>query len=177
MGDRISLTDAVASFDDRSRLLVEFQLPEALLFRVAPGLLVVASTPAVPNRSFDGQVAEVDSRLDEGSRSAQVRALVDNGEDLLRPGASFSIRLDLPGSAYPSVPELALQFADGSLHVWRIRDEKAEKVEVRMVRRRAGRVILEGPLEAGDAVVVEGTQRLRPGMAVETLNAAGGPNS
>lgn len=177
VGDRIALSDPVASFDDRSSLLVEFDLPEALLFRVERELAVTASTPALPNRDFDGRISAVDSRLDATSRTARVRAAIDNDEDLLRPGASFAVRLDLPGPQYASVPELALQFADGNLHVWRVRDSVAEKVEVEMVRRRAGRVIVDGPLDAKDAIVVEGTQRLRSGAPVVVLNAQTGAAS
>ena len=46
-----------------------------------------------------------------------------------------------------------------------------------MVRRRAGNVIVDGDLVAGDNIVVEGTQRLRPGREVNVLNTDGKPNS
>ncbi|MCB9931675.1 MAG: efflux RND transporter periplasmic adaptor subunit [Alphaproteobacteria bacterium] len=165
---------AVASFDDRSVILVEFDLPEALLARVHAGLAVSATTPAVPNARFEGHVAAIDSRIVASSRSVKVRVAIPNPDDRLRPGASFAVRLELPGDRYPLVPELALQFGHGALHVWRVRDGKAEKVEVRLVRRREGAVLVDGPLAAGDAVVVEGTQRLHPGRAVTVLKATDG---
>ncbi|WP_297768674.1 efflux RND transporter periplasmic adaptor subunit [uncultured Roseovarius sp.] len=169
-GDRIVADDAISSYDDRSRILVEFDLPEALLSRVRIGLAIVAHTPAVEARSFDGEVVAIDSRVEADTRTARVRAAIDNAGDLLRPGASFSIRLDLPGMRYPAVPELALQFSRGALQVWRVTDGKAEQVPVQLVRRRAGLVILDGPLAEGDRVIVEGTQRLRPGIKVKVLN-------
>lgn len=172
IGDRIAAGDPVATFDDRSEILVEFDLPEALLGRVTLGLPLQASTPSAEGRSFDGQIAVIDSRIDAATRTARVRASIDNAGDLLRPGASFSLRLDLPGQPFPAVPELALQFADGTLHVWRVVDDIAERVSVRLVRRRGGNVIVEGPLSEGDRIVVEGTQRLRPGAAVAVLNAS-----
>ncbi|WP_397543424.1 efflux RND transporter periplasmic adaptor subunit [Roseovarius salis] len=176
-GDRIAADEAISSFDDRSRILVEFDLPEALLGRVAPGLAVTARTPAVEGRAFEGAVTAIDSRVDAASRTARVRAAIDNTTDELRPGASFALQLDLPGKTYPAVPELALQFSRGALHVWRVADGAAEQVEVRLVRRRAGLVIVDGPLDADDRVIVEGTQRLRPGRAVEVLNTPGtGPS-
>lgn len=172
VGDRIAVDDTVAAFDDRSVILVEFDLPEALLGRVKLGLPLKASTPSAEGRNFDGQIAVIDSRIDAATRTARVRASIDNAGDLLRPGASFSLRLDLPGETFPAVPELALQFADGTLHVWRVVDETAERVPVRLVRRRGGNVIVDGPLSEGDRIVVEGTQRLRPGAAVVVLNPA-----
>lgn len=169
-GDRIAIDDPISSFDDRSRVLVEFDLPEALLGRIEPNLPVAASTPAVEGRSFEGEITAIDSRVDPVTRSARVRVAIDNAGDLLRPGASFSVQIDLPGKSYPAVPELALQFSRGSLNVWRVTDGTAEQVPVRLVRRRAGLVVVDGPLADDDRVVVEGTQRLRPGAAVHVLN-------
>lgn len=177
VGDRVAAEDAVATFDDRGRILVEFDLPEAFLSRVDLGLTLTVTTPAVENQSFEGRITAVDSRVDPTTRSARVRATIDNGKDILRPGASFAVRVDLPGPDYPAVPELALQFSRDGLLVWRVTDGKAEAVPVRLIRRRAGLVIVDGALDPGDAVVVEGTQRLRPGVAVNVLNDQTGASS
>lgn len=172
-GDWIESGDAIASFDDRSAILAEFELPEALLARVGPDLAVTATTPAVPDRRFDGRVSAIDSRLDATTRTARIRVEIPNPDDLLRPGASFAVRLELPGETYPLVPEMAVQFSRGTLHVWRVRDGRAEKVEVSLVRRRAGEVLVDGPLAEGEPVVVEGTQRLRPDEPVEVIGGGG----
>jgi RND family efflux transporter MFP subunit len=177
VGDRISANDPIGSYDDRSSILLEFDVPEALLGRVTIGLGVTARTPSVEARSFAGQISAINSRIDATTRTARVRAMIDNSEDLLRPGASFTLDLDLPGSTFPAVPELALQFSEGALHVWRVRDGAAERVAVTLVRRRAGLVIVDGPLADGDLVVVEGTQRLRNGRAVSVLNDPAEANS
>lgn len=173
-GEWIDAGDEIAAFDDRSVILVEFELPEAYLARVRPGLQVGVRSPTAPGREYAGTVSAIDSRVSVASRTARVRVSVPNADDALRPGASFSVRLDLPGDSYPSIPELALQFARGSLHVWRVTDGKAERVEVSMIRRREGRVLVEGPLEPGDVVVVEGAQRLSPGREVRVVDDAGG---
>ncbi len=173
IGDRVSADEAISSFDDRTRILVEFDLPEAMLGRMETGLAISAETPAVEAQSFGGEISSIDSRVDAATRTVRVRAAIDNADDVLRPGTSFSLRLDLPGPTYPAVPELALQFSRGSLFVWRVADGAAEQVPVRLVRRRSGMVIVDGPLEPDDPVVVEGTQRLRPGIDVEVLNTPG----
>ncbi|MCR9125441.1 MAG: efflux RND transporter periplasmic adaptor subunit [Rhodobacteraceae bacterium] len=157
----------IASFDDRSVLLVEIDLPERLLSRVVAGTEVAATTPAFADRSFSGTVSAIDSRIDPQSRTARVRIAIPNVDDLLRPGASFTTRLYLPGARYPAIPELAVQFARGGLHVWRVAaDDTAEQVPVRMIRRRDGLILVDGDLHPGDRVVVEGGQRLAPGRAV-----------
>lgn len=177
VGDRIAEDDEVTSFDDRSQILVQFDVPEALLGRLQTGLTVTARTPTAERRTFEGAITAIDSRVDETTRTARVRAAIENPADMLRPGASFSLNIDLPGQSYPAVPELALQFSRGALNVWRVTDSKAEPVKVRLVRRRDGLVLVEGPLLPGDRVVIEGTQRLRPGVAVRVLNTPQEQNS
>lgn len=177
VGDWIGSGDEVATFDDRSVLLVEFELPEAFLGRVATGLPVIARTPAFRERAFEGSVSAIDSRVSAVSRAARVRIAIPNDEDLLRPGASFAIELKLDGGRYPLVPELAVQFSRGSLHVWRVAGGKAERVEVQLVRRRAGAVLVDGPLDEGDLVVIEGIQRLGPGKPVTVIEPAAGGSS
>jgi RND family efflux transporter MFP subunit len=177
IGDRIAIDEVVGTLDDRSSILIEFDIPEALLGRVTTGMGVQATTPSVEGRTFEGEISAIDSRVNAATRTARVRAIIDNTADMLRPGASFAVQLNLPGTSFPAVPELALQFSQGALHVWRVAEGVAERVEVRLVRRSAGMVIVDGPLAQGNLVVVEGTQRLRGGGAVNVLNAPKEPRT
>ncbi|MEL6265376.1 MAG: efflux RND transporter periplasmic adaptor subunit [Pseudomonadota bacterium] len=165
-GAWVSEGDALATYDDRTTILVEFDLPETALSRLRPGLAVTATTFSVPGRVFDGEVVALDSRVDAASRTARVRVGLPNDEDLLRPGVSFTVRVALPGPDYPAVPELAVQFSRGNVYLWRVEGETVERVEVEMISRRAGAVLVDGDLAPGDRVVVEGTQRLSPGRTV-----------
>lgn len=170
VGAWVDSNTAIASFDDRSVILVAFNLPETLISRLVPGSQVTASTPSADGRSLRGNIADIDSRIAESSRTMKIRAAFPNADDTLRPGASFNIRLELPGRKFPMVPELALQFARSSLHVWKVSDQKAEQIEVDLIRRRRGGVLVDGPLTDGDKVVVEGAQRLTPGEPLQILN-------
>ncbi len=160
---------AVATFDDRSEIIVEFDLPEVLLSRVETGLAVTATTPAAPGRKLDGTIVAIDSRVDAASRSIKVRIAIPNPDDRLRPGASFAVRLDLPGGTYMKVPELALQFSRSSLFVWRVVDGRVEQAPVRLIRRLDGAALVAGALADGDRLVIEGSQRLVPGRAVRVM--------
>lgn len=171
IGDRIDIATEIASFDDRSVILVELEVPERFLARLDETAAVTATTPTRPGERLDGRIAALDSRVDPVSRTARMRVALANAHDRLRPGASFTVRLALPGPTYPSVPELALQVSGGDPHVWRIAEGESRLVPVRLVRRRAGTVLVEGALDIGDAVAVEGVQRLREGRAVEVVGS------
>lgn len=166
VGDRVTTSTSVVSIDDRSELIIEFEIPERFLPRIHAGDQMKVMTPSYRNRKFDGSISSIDSRIDPVSRSVAVRAAVPNPEDLLRPGMSFTIALRLPGETYPAVPELSLQWEGSRAHVWLVRDRAAEKVEVIPVRRLNQEVLVTGAVKPGDTVVVEGVQRLRPGRPV-----------
>lgn len=166
LGDRVTPTTEIVTLDDRSEILVEFDVPEEFLARIEVGQAITARTPTFADRAFDGTVEKIDSRLDPVSRTVMVRATLPNREDLLRPGMSFVVELKIPGKTYPTVPELALQWEKGKSYVWRVRDGKVEQVDARSIRRVGSTILIEGDVAEGDIVVVEGVQRLRPGRPV-----------
>lgn len=169
LGDRVTTDTTLATLDDRRALRLDFEVPEAYLSRVAARQPVTATNPAYPQRTFAGEITEVDTRVDPTTRNVRVRATLPNNEDLLRSGMSFQVQLQLPGQAYVSVPELALQWGRDGSFVWAVRDGSAVQVAARPVRRTAGRVLIDGELKVGETVVVEGVQRLRAGRPVRVI--------
>ncbi len=165
-GDHVSSSTAIATMDDRSELLVEVDVPELHLARIEVGQQIIARTPSYPATDFNGRIEAIDSRVDPTSRNVVFRARLPNKDDLLRPGMSFAVEVLIPGKPYPTVPELALQWGKGKSFVWRINGSKVERVAVRSIRRLNSFILVDGDLAAGDIVVVEGVQRLRPGRAV-----------
>ena len=168
-GDRVSPDTAVATLDDQSTLRLDFQVPEAYLARLSSGQTLTATTPAYPQRRFDGTIAEVDSRVDPGTRNVRVRATLPNADNLLRSGMSFQVQLPLSGQPLVAVPELALQWNRDGSFVWAVREGNAVQVPARSVRRSGGQVLIDGELRAGETVVVEGVQRLRAGRPVRVV--------
>ncbi|MEQ9488617.1 MAG: efflux RND transporter periplasmic adaptor subunit [Alphaproteobacteria bacterium] len=173
IGDRVSTDTAILTLDDRSTLIVEFDVAEKHLSRLSYDLPISAQTAAFPDQSIAGYIERIDSRVDPVSRTVLVRAAFDNRDDLLRPGMSFIVTLNLPGPMLPAVPELALQWEDGRSYIWRIADGIAERVNVQTRRRLNNTVLIEGDLQPGQDVVVEGVQRLRQGLAVTISNNTG----
>lgn len=173
VGDRVTTGTEIITIDDRSTLLVEFEIAERNLSRLRVDMPVTARTPSFRDRDIEGHINKIDSRVDPVSRTVRVRAAFPNTDDSLRPGMSFFVRLDLAGDILASVPELALQWQNGESFVWRIVDGKAERVNVVSKRRLNNKVLIEGDIRPGDVVVVEGVQRLRSGRTVEISQSSG----
>ncbi len=165
-GDYVTTSTPIAVVDDRSQILVDFWVPERFSNKISVGQDVSATAIALPTSELSGVIDAIDNRVDQESRTLRVRARIENPDDTLRAGMSFSVSVRFAGDQYPTVNPLAVQWsADGSF-VWRIQEEKSQKVPVKIIQRNSDKVLVDAELAKGDAVVMEGVQRLRDGGAV-----------
>lgn len=165
-GDRITTSTMITTLDDRSFLLVTFEVPEAFIGELTVGEDVALETWTTSAPVAYGEVVDIGSRIDPQTRTFVARALVPNEDDALRPGMSFRVAMDVEGDRYPGVEETGVQWGADGAYVWSVVDGRARQVPVKVVQRRQGRVLVDGDLAAGDLIVVEGIQRLRDGVEV-----------
>ncbi|WP_075292250.1 efflux RND transporter periplasmic adaptor subunit [Pararhizobium arenae] len=165
-GDYVTTETAIAVIDDRSQILVDFWVPERFSNKISVGQEVSASAIAIPGSEFSGVIHAIDNRVDEASRTLRVRARLENPDDTLRAGMSFSVVARFAGDTYPTVNPLAVQWSSEGSFVWRIEDNKAQRVPVTIVQRNSDKVLVDAELAREQAVVMEGVQRLRDGGEV-----------
>ncbi len=166
-GDRVTDATMIATLDDRSSLLVVFDLSEEYTSRIGLGDPIVVRPLATADRDLRGAVHAIDSRIDPVTRSLRVEARIPNPAGAIRPGTSYEVQLIFTGRSYPSVREVAVLWSRDGAYVWRVVEGRAQKVFVKVIRRNHGRVLVDGPLRAGDLIVVEGVQGLRDQQLVE----------
>ena len=175
-GDRVNTDTFITGLDARDILYVDFEVPEALAGALKDAQqheqTIQATTPAYPEQIFSGHISAQESRIDPARRTLTARASIDNADDILRPGMSFETHWEIKGEDYATVPEIALQWGRDGSYIWLVKDNKAVKVPARVVSRKAGLVLLDGDIQAGAQVVIEGVQRLRPDQAVEVMGDA-----
>lgn len=166
-GDYVTTQNEIATLDDRSKILVDFWVPERFADKIKPGQEVEASAVAVAGETFHGTVAAIASRIDKDSRTLAVRAEIANEGDRLRPGMSFRVTIRFTGDVHPALDPLALQWSSDGPYVWKIADGKAIKVAVNIVQRNSDAILVDGEIAQGDSVVIEGVQSVRQGAPVK----------
>lgn len=170
LGTLVGPGNVITTLDDTDPVKLDFDVPETALSRVAVGLAVAARSAAWPDSVFRGRVSAVDTRVDRVSRSVTVRALVPNPHGLLRPGMFLTVDLLREDVAALMIPEQALVPEQSRQFVLVVgTDGLVAKRQVELGRRRPGQVEIVGGLEAGELVVVEGTQQARPGEPVNVV--------
>ncbi|WOS61492.1 efflux RND transporter periplasmic adaptor subunit [Sinorhizobium fredii] len=172
VGDYVTTSTPIAVVDDRSQILVDFWVPERFASKISVGQPVTANAVAQPGRQLDGAIHAIDNRLDQASRTLRVRARLENPDDMLRAGMSFSVMMAFDGDRYPTVDPLAVQWSSEGSYIWRVNGDKSERVPIKIIQRNPDKVLVEAQIAEGDRIVTEGVQRLRDGGAVRIAGEA-----
>ncbi len=173
VGDYLKDGADVVMLEDRSRMWVDFRLPERYLKQTRPGLPVEVLVDAFPGDSFKAVVQALDSQVDANGRSLLVRASLAPAPQLktgmfARARVVFAVRekaLVVPEEAL--LPQGGKQFlikavdapASGAAPAGKV----SQRLEAKLGVRSAGKVeVLQGLVE-GDWVVTAGQGRLMRG--------------
>lgn len=171
-GARITGGDAITTLDDPAIVEIVFSLPERLYGRIVPGKQVKASASAFPGRTFTGEIALIDSRVNPASRAFRGRAIVANPDHLLPAGMFMHLTILLDSRRGLVVPEESVVIEGSQAHVFVVETENsgslARRRDVTLGQRSFGDIeIIDGVAE-GEAVVVRGVQKVRDGRPVRT---------
>lgn len=169
VGQVIKKDTTLGMLVDLSPVKVEVSVPERFLSLLKLDQTIELRVAAFPGRKFAGQVYFIAPQVDTHTRTALVKAKIANTDFALKPGmfANLDLTLQLRADAVV-VPEPAIMVnADRAMLYIVDKDMNAQLRPVKLGVRQAGVVeILEG-VEAGQLVIVEGVQKVRPGAKVK----------
>jgi membrane fusion protein (multidrug efflux system) len=157
----------ITTLDDVDTIRLKFSLPETILANLKTGQEVEATATAYPNRLFKGKVTSIDSRVDQITRAAEVRADIPNPDGALKPGMFMVYKLTLKSRENATlVPEESLLIEGTRQYVFVVADGRTAKREVKIGERNSGEVEIVSGVKEGEALVVGGIQKVRNGSPV-----------
>ena len=143
------------------------EVPERYAVKLRPGQTVDFSVASQENRTFHARVDFIDPVVQGESRTILVKASAPNPGGALKPGMFIEARLATATRANAIVvPEDAVQPLRSANVVWAVVDGKASRRVVTLGARSAGVVEVISGVQAGEAVVVGGLERMGEGMPV-----------
>jgi RND family efflux transporter MFP subunit len=164
-GDYIRVGDIATTIDDLSSIIIEFTVPQESAADVRLGQPVFASLASGGGARATGAVSAIDTRVDPASRTLKIESTFANSEGALLPGATYAVTTTTKGAPALALPGLAVQWDRTGAYVWKLATDGAvERTALRILQRRDETAIAVGGLAPGDVVVVEGADRVRPGM-------------
>ncbi len=120
-----------------------------------------------------GRVATIDNAIDASTDTIKVKAMFANTDDALFPNQAVSVRLQLDTLfKVLAVPSAAMLRGAQGFYLYVVNADNS--VSTRLVKPGAvdgDWMAVEGPLQPGEKVVVDGVDRLRDGAKVEVIAA------
>lgn len=168
---------SVVSLADLNDLQVELDIAQADFARLGPKQKGIVSTDTYPDKTYDGEIAQISPEANRQKATVQVKVQVLNPnkypEIALRPEMNATVKFlaDEPKnkSAQPAgafVPSTALRDHDGKKVVFLAFDGKARMREVHILSQRTDGFLVDG-LVGGESVISKGPQDLRDGDAIK----------
>jgi len=154
---------------------VVFTIPADRLSQVLPqvhsgqSLAVDAYDRDLKNKLATGKLLAVDNQIDPTTGTVRIKAIFDNDDEALFPNQFVNARLlvdTLRGVV--TVPNAAIQRSPQSTFVYFVKpDHTVESRNVVVKMSEGDESTIQSGLAAGDVVVIDGVDKLRPGSKVD----------
>ena len=168
-GSYVSSTTRIASIQKISSLKVDFSIPEKYSDDVTVGDLVEFSSDEA-KLEFTGKLYAIEPKIDAATRTVQLRALCDNKNEKIFPGAYVQIELRLKQiSNALMVPSQAIIPVLKGQSILVKRNGVVVSLSVQSGIRTASFVQITNGISAGDTVLTTGLMQARPGMPVNVI--------
>lgn len=155
--------------------LPQRNLPDALASMQRADSYVLASLPDTPAQ-FKGKLQFVDNAVDAASGTVKVKAVFDNKEMKLWPGAYANLELSVQTlKDVVVVPQDAVIIGARGKAVYVVDEAGKAALQPVSVSYSFGLDAVVTGLAAGATVILEGKQNLRPGVPVKLRNGEGQP--
>ncbi|HET6520867.1 MAG TPA: efflux RND transporter periplasmic adaptor subunit, partial [Geminicoccaceae bacterium] len=169
----------LATIVSQDPMYVTFPVSAALILevqRASPtgqldpsGVVVWLRLPDGSTYGHPGRVDFLSNQVDQGTDTLAARAVVPNPERLLVDGQFVNVRAE--ETARPEtalvVPQAAVQYDQAGSYVLVVgADDKVEARRVTLGAQQDTGIVVKDGLQEGERIVVEGIQKVRPGMQV-----------
>lgn len=173
-GSYINSDSRIATLQEIDPIKIDFSIPERYLARVSVGDKINFNVQGYDS-TFSGEVYAIEPRIDSDTRTLQVRAISENKEQLLYPGAFANIELILNEiSDALLVPTIAIVPELNTQKVYLSKNGKVKETRISTGIRMSNRIqIIEGVMP-GDTVLTTGILQAQEGMDVEITELRNG---
>lgn len=184
-------SDALATLSASDPIYVNFQLEESAYINFLqkrasegksnqePELDLSLRLPNGGDYGQPGKIDFADTKIDSTVGSVSLRAIFPNSEGLVLPGLYVTLLVESQKKEQlPLIPQAAVQENQLGNFVLVI-DDKNQVVtrHVDMGRRMGAMWVVNGGLKDGERIVIEGLQKVRPGVEVNPVEKAVDPKT
>jgi membrane fusion protein (multidrug efflux system) len=172
VGSYISPETKIATLQSINPMKVDFAIPQKYFGLIKEGKNIYVRL-ASTGKTYNGKIYAVEPKIDENTRTVQVRALISNERNELTPGSYVEIDIvleDIKDAVLVSTDMIVPDVQGENVFVYK--NGKAVLQRVITGIRTEKEIQVTSGLNKGDTLIVSGIIQLRPNMPVKlhTLN-------
>lgn len=120
-----------------------------------------------------GELTTLDNQIDPATGTLKLKAQFANSDDSLFPNQFVNVRLNIAEQAGAvTIPQDAVQYGADGTYIYVVENNKAQLKMLELGVVDNGQVEVRKGLAAGDQIVMEGLDRLRPGRDVTVVQSS-----
>lgn len=163
---------ALATINQISPIYVSFSMPQRLLPELRDAMVngagSVLATPQGARKGVEGKIAVFDNAVDASTGTITMRAVFENADETLWPGALCNVRVTLRTDVDAvAVPREAVQTSQNGTFVFVVVDNVAKVRPVKVARLVDTFAVIETGLNGDETIVTDGQLLLTDGVRVE----------
>jgi membrane fusion protein (multidrug efflux system) len=160
----------IITLDDLKKIVIDIKIPESYVGILKPGLKAEISSSAFSGKIFRGKVSSISSRIDPSTRSILARISVNNKNFEIIPGQLMTVKIIYNEINQIGVPESAVTIQGNTSFVYIVKNNTAEKRDIKIGNRNFGKVSVLSGIKEGDVVISEGVSKVRNKTKVKIIN-------
>jgi len=160
----------ILTLDDFKNVLCDLKIPEVYAAILKKNLKLTAKFSAYKDKTYEGIVESVASRVDAQTRSILARAKIKNDNSEIIPGSLLEIEILYNEKSNLSVPDTSIMYEGSKKFIYKIIENNVlKKIEIKTGVRSKGNLEVLNGLTEGDKIIAEGLTKVRPGMKVKPI--------
>ena len=160
----------ILTLDDSKKVLCDLKIPEVYAAVLKKDLKLKATFSAYKNKTYEGKIESVASRVDAQTRSILARAKVNNENSEILPGSLLEIEIFYNEKDALSIPDTSIMYEGSKKFIYKIiENNMIKKIEIETGIRNKGNLEVLSSLNEGDKVIAEGLTKVKPGMKVKPI--------
>jgi membrane fusion protein (multidrug efflux system) len=161
LGDYLNAGTLITNLNAIDPIRADFSVPDIYVNQIRVGDKITIASRAL-DATYDGTVMALNSKVNEDTRTLDVRAKIPNANHKLTPGTYVQVTVYLGNSINPIIlPQDAIVYDLSGPYVYKVVDQRAVKTDIKLGEKTDNNevMVLDG-LTAGDVVVTAGQLKL-----------------
>ena len=161
----------IITLDDNSTIYSDIKIPENYSASIKKGLPVDVKISSYRDKTFQGEIDFVSSRINADTRSLLSRIKVQNKNLELISGSLLEVSVKFNLRDTLGVPDTSVMIEGDKSFVYKITDKNiVNKVEVSTGIRSNKNIEIISGLKEGDTIVAEGLKKVRPRGKIKPIS-------